>query len=101
MKKLFFGAILDGNGANCIGIEYVEDNNICMAAVGRDGEAACLIGEKVAIGFIDDHENKMRAGVVWLLRDILHGIINDVRHTIGLVVGLGRLGWVDQTPKRF
>jgi hypothetical protein len=60
-EKLFFQAILDGNGANCIGIEDVEDNNICMAAVGYDGEAASLIGKEVAIDLVDGHENKMCA----------------------------------------
>ena len=58
-KKLFFRAIPDGNGANCVGGEYVEDNNICVATVGHDGEAACLIGEEVAIDFIDGHEHEM------------------------------------------
>jgi hypothetical protein len=58
MQKLFFGVILDGNGANCVVVKYVEDNNICMAAVGHDGKAACLIGEEVAIYVIDGHENK-------------------------------------------
>ncbi len=80
MKKLFFGAILDGNGAICIGIEYVEDNYICVAMVGHDGEAACRISDKIVIDFIDGHENKMCASIVGFLRDILHGVINDVRH---------------------
>jgi hypothetical protein len=79
-KKLFFRAILDGNGANCSGIKYVEDNNICMAAVGRDGEAAGLIGEEVAIDFIDGYETEMCACVMGFLRDILHGVISNVRH---------------------
>jgi hypothetical protein len=79
-KKLFFGAILDGNEANCIGVEYVEDNYICVVPVGPDGEGACLIGEEVAIDFIDGHENKMCEGVAGFLRDFLHGVINDVRH---------------------
>ncbi len=48
-KKLFFGAILDGKGANLVGVQYVEDNNICVAAVGCDGEAACLIGAEVPL----------------------------------------------------
>ncbi len=37
--------ILDGNGTNCIGIVDVEDDNICVAVVGCDGEVASLIGE--------------------------------------------------------
>jgi hypothetical protein len=80
MQKLFFGAILDGNRANQIGIKYVEDNNICMAVVGRDGEEACLIGAEVANDFIDGHKNKMCAGVVGFLRDVLHGVMDNVRH---------------------
>jgi hypothetical protein len=46
MKKFFFGAILDGNGLNRVGVKDVEDNNICVATVlGCDWEAACLISE--------------------------------------------------------
>jgi hypothetical protein len=44
-KKLFFGAILDWNGSNRVGVEDVENNKKCVAAVGCDWEAACLIGE--------------------------------------------------------
>ena len=51
-----------------------------MAAVGCDGEAAGLIGEEYIIDFVDGHENKMCASVVWFLRDILHGVIGDVWH---------------------
>jgi hypothetical protein len=57
-EKLFFKAILDGNRENCIGVD-VEDNNMCMAIVGCDGEAANLISEEVAIDFVYGHENKM------------------------------------------
>jgi hypothetical protein len=78
MKKFFFGAILDGNGSNCIGIKDVEDNNIHMAAVGCDRETACMIGEEVAIDSIDGHEDEVRAGVLGFLRDILHGFIEAV-----------------------
>jgi hypothetical protein len=56
MKKFFFGAILDGNGSNRIDVEVVEDNNICVAAVGCDRETACLIGEEVAVDFLDGHD---------------------------------------------
>ncbi len=58
----------------------MEDNNICVAAVGYDRETTCLIGEEVAIDFIDGHENEVSAVVVGFLRDILHGIIEDVRN---------------------
>ncbi len=53
--------ILDGNRAHCVVVVDVEDNNICIAAVGYDGEAAGLIGEEVAIDLVDGHENKMCA----------------------------------------
>jgi hypothetical protein len=79
-KKFLFGAILDGNGSNRVGVDDVEDNNICVATVGCDQEAACLISEEVAIDFVDGNENKVSAGVVGFLRDILHGVIKDVRN---------------------
>jgi hypothetical protein len=74
-----------------VGIKDVEDNNICMAVVGCDGEAACLTSEEVAIYFIDGHENEVCAGVVRFPRDILHGVIKDVRHPkwLGCWIGLG------------
>jgi hypothetical protein len=92
MQKLFFGAVFDGNGSNCIGVEYEEDNNICVAAVGHDREAACLIGEEVAINFIDGHENKICTGVVGFLRGILHGVVNNVRHPNWLSCWIGKTG---------
>ncbi len=39
---------------------------------------ACLIGEEVAIDFIDGHEDKVSAGTVGFLRDILHRAIKAV-----------------------
>jgi hypothetical protein len=59
MEKLFFRPILEGNRANCIDIVDVDNNNICVAAVGCDGEVAGLISEEVAIDLVDGHENKM------------------------------------------
>ncbi len=64
-----------------------------MAVLGRDGVAAGLISEEVAIDFIDGHENKMCACVVGFLRDILHGIINDVRHPNWFGCWIGKTGW--------
>ncbi len=46
----------------------------------RDGKAASLIGEEVTIDYIDGNENKMCACVVGFLRDILHGVIDNVWH---------------------
>jgi hypothetical protein len=92
MKKFFFGAILDGNGSNCVGIKDVEDNNICVAAVECNGEAACLIGEEIAIDFVDGHKNKVCVGVVGFLRDIFHGVIEEVRHPKWLSCWIGLSG---------
>jgi hypothetical protein len=49
-----------------------------MAAVRCNGEAAYLIGEEVAIDFIDGHEDKVSAVVVGFLRDILHRVVKAV-----------------------
>jgi hypothetical protein len=55
-----------------------------------DREAACLIGEEVAIDFVDGHENKVSADVVGFLRDILHGVSSMMAGTCsGMVVGVG------------
>jgi hypothetical protein len=37
-----------------------------------------LICEEVAIDFVDGYENKVSAGVVGFLRDILHRVVGDV-----------------------
>jgi hypothetical protein len=79
-KKFFFGVILNGNGSNRVGVEDVEDNNIPVVTLRCDREMACLIGEEVAIVFVDGHEDKVHAGVVRFLRDILHGVIKAVRN---------------------
>jgi hypothetical protein len=41
---------------------------------------ACLIGEEVAIDFVDGHEDEVHAGIVGFLRDICHGVIKAVRN---------------------
>jgi hypothetical protein len=46
---------------NCVRVVDVEDNNIQVAMVGCDGEAAGLIGEEFAIDLVFGHENKMCA----------------------------------------
>jgi hypothetical protein len=79
-EEFFLGEILVGNRSNRIGIEDVEDNNICVAMVGCDWEAAWLICEEIAIDFVDGHENEVCVGVVGFLRDFLHGFIKDVRN---------------------
>jgi hypothetical protein len=64
-----------------------------MAAVGHDGEAAGLISEDVAIDLIDGHDNKMCACVVGFLRDILHGVINNVWNPNWLSCWIGKTGF--------
>ena len=68
-----------------------------MAAVGRDRAPASLIGEEVAIDFIAGHENRMCACVVGLLRDIIHGVIDNVCHPnwLGCWIGKTGLGGLD------
>jgi hypothetical protein len=68
-KKFYFGPIL---------VEDVEYYNICMAVVQCNEEAASLISEEVSIGFIDGHEDKVSAGIVGFLRDILHRVVKAV-----------------------
>jgi hypothetical protein len=91
-KEAIFRAIFDENGANHIGVKYVEDKNICVAAVRRDGKVASLIGEEIAIDFVDGHENEMCACVVGFLRDILHWVINNVWHPNWLGCWIGKTG---------
>ncbi len=58
-EEFFFGAVFDGSGCNEVGVIDVEDDNICVAVVGRDWEAACLIGEYLPCDLVDDHEDKV------------------------------------------
>ncbi len=44
-EEFFFGVVFDGNGRNEVGVIDVEDDKVCVAVVGRDWEAARLIGE--------------------------------------------------------
>ncbi len=68
-----------------------------MATVGCDGEVASLISKEDAIDFIHGHENQMCVGVVGFLRDILHGVIKNVRYPkwLGCCIGLTGLGGLD------
>ncbi len=43
-------------------------------------EAVCLIGKEVVIDFVDGHEDKVSAGVVGFLREIVHRVVEDVRN---------------------
>jgi hypothetical protein len=39
-----------------------------------------LIGEGVAIDFVDGHKDEVSAGVVGFMRDILHRVVKDVEN---------------------
>ncbi len=59
LEEFFFGAVFDGNGHDEVGIIDVEDDKVCLAAVGRDWEAARLIGEYLPCDLVDDHEDEV------------------------------------------
>ncbi len=59
LEEFFFGAVFDGNGHDEVDIIDVEDDKICMAMVGRDWEAARLIGEYLPYDLVDDHEDEV------------------------------------------
>ncbi len=48
-----------------------------------------MIGEEVAIDFVDGHKDKVSAGVVGFLRGILHRVVKMLGSSIGTVVGVG------------
>jgi hypothetical protein len=39
-QEFFFGSDFDGDGLDVIGVVHIEECNVCVAAVGRDGEAS-------------------------------------------------------------
>ena len=58
-EEFLFGSILDGNGGNEVGVVDVEDNKVCIAAIGGDWEAAGLIGEYHAADVMDVHVDEV------------------------------------------
>ncbi len=54
-----FGSILDGNRGDEVGIVDVEDNEVCVVAIGGDWESAGLIGENHAADVVDDHVDEV------------------------------------------
>ncbi len=58
-KEFFLGVILDGNGSNKVGIVNVENDEVSVASVGCDGEAAGLVGEHCSGDVMDGPENKI------------------------------------------
>jgi hypothetical protein len=79
-EKFLFHKFFNWNVTNCVGVVDIENDNICVAAVGHDGEAAGLISEEVAIDLVDGYENKVCAQVVGFLWDIFHGVREEVWH---------------------
>ncbi len=46
VKEFFFRPIFDGNGSDEVGIVDIEDDQVSVAAVRRDGETSSLIGRR-------------------------------------------------------
>jgi hypothetical protein len=59
LEEFFVGAVFDGNRRDEVGVIDVEDDKVCMATVGRDWEAAHLIGEYFPCDLVDDHEDEV------------------------------------------
>ena len=53
VQEFFLRPAFDGDRANVVGVIDVEDNNVRVAPVGDDGEAACLVAGDDAIDGMD------------------------------------------------
>jgi hypothetical protein len=40
LQVFFFGSVFDGDGLDVIGVVHIEECNVRVATVGRDGEAS-------------------------------------------------------------
>ena len=90
-KEFFFRPILDGNGSDEVGIVDIEDDQVSVAAVGRDGETSSLIGEYPTGGVGECHEDEM--GVVYCAgrrNTFILGVIVGVDEDNGGVAARGR-----------
>jgi len=58
-QEFFFRLALDWYRANIVGVVDVEDNDVCVAPVGGDGEPACLIAGDDTVNGMYVHENKV------------------------------------------
>ena len=69
-------ARLDGIGLDEVCVDNVEQNNVVVSSVGRDGETAGLVGEQLSLGFGDCHEHHVGFVILWSLFWFLHGVDN-------------------------
>ncbi len=75
-QEFFLQPAFDGDRANVVGIVDVEDNDVCIASVGGDGEAACLVAGDDAIDGMDLHEDVVGARIEWCLGGVGHVIVD-------------------------
>ena len=75
-QEFFFLPALDGYRANVVGVVDVENDNVCVAPVGGDGEPACLIAGDDTINGMYVHEDEVGACVERFLGGIGHVIVN-------------------------
>ena len=90
-KEFFLGPIFDGNGSNEVGIVDIEDDQVRVAAVRRDGESSSLIGENPPGGVGECHEDEM--GVLDCAgrrKTFILGVIVGVDEDDGGVAARGR-----------
>jgi hypothetical protein len=76
-EEFLFGAILDWDGGNEIGVVDIEDDKISVATVGCDGEAACLVSEEKPNDFVGMHDNKICHCVARFLNDEVRVVVSD------------------------
>jgi hypothetical protein len=68
LQEFFFGLVFDGDGLDVVGVVHIEECNIRIAMVGRDGEASRLITGDAACCLTDGHEYMVGAfvgGFLW------------------------------------
>jgi hypothetical protein len=75
-QEFFFRPALDGYRANVVCVVDVENNGVCVAPVGGDGEPACLIAGDDAINGMYVHEDEVGAYVEQFLGGVGHVIVD-------------------------
>ena len=75
-QEFFFRPALDWYRANVVGIVDVENNDVCVAPVGGDGEPACLIAGDDTVNGMYVRENEVGACVEQFLGGIGHVIVD-------------------------
>ena len=104
-QEFLFRPALDGYRANVVGVVDVENNDVCVAPVGGDGELACLIAGDDTVDGMYVHENEVGACVEWFLGGFGHVIVDvEAGHVmnagVGMVTLVGVLSCVEQVPFR-